>query len=66
MQVLGEKKKVSYDDLYMFHDVHWPLESKTPKLDMYEGHGDPSTYLKRFCNQLRGERKEKLLIAYFG
>ncbi|XP_075101846.1 uncharacterized protein LOC142177273 [Nicotiana tabacum] len=38
-----------------------------PKFKKYDGHGDPITHLKRYCNQLRGAGgKEELLMAYFG
>ncbi|XP_049393462.1 uncharacterized protein LOC125857851 [Solanum stenotomum] len=67
MQGLGGHKSVSFKDLCMFPDVHLPIGFKTPKFDMYNGHGDPVAHLKRFCNQLRGaEGKEELLMAYFG
>ncbi|XP_070039927.1 uncharacterized protein [Nicotiana tomentosiformis] len=37
-----------------------------PKFKKYDGHGDPITHLKRYCNQLRGAGgKEELLMAYF-
>ncbi|KAM3289557.1 hypothetical protein P3S67_017845 [Capsicum chacoense] len=67
MQGLGGPKSVSYKDLCMFLDVHLPLVFKMPKFDKYEGHGVFVDHLKKFCNQLRGERgKEELLMVYFG
>ncbi|XP_070020772.1 uncharacterized protein [Nicotiana sylvestris] len=51
----------------MFPDVHLPPGFKTPKFEKYDGHGEPISHLKRYCNQLRGSRRnEELLIAYFG
>nr|XP_016512975.1 PREDICTED: uncharacterized protein LOC107830017 [Nicotiana tabacum] len=40
---------------------------RTPKIERYDGHGDPIAHLKRYYNQLRGpDGKEELLLAYFG
>ncbi|XP_070004567.1 uncharacterized protein [Nicotiana sylvestris] len=51
----------------MFPHIHLPLGFKIQKFEKYDGHGDPITYLKRYCNQLRGAGgKEELLMAYFG
>ena len=51
----------------MFPDVHLPIGFKMPKFEKYEGHGDPVSHLKKFCNQLRGAGgKQELLMAYFG
>ncbi|XP_075083257.1 uncharacterized protein LOC142167006 [Nicotiana tabacum] len=67
IQGLGSHKSVSFNDLCMFPHVHLPPGFKTPKFDKYDGHGDPVTHLKRYCNQLRGAGgKEELLMAYFG
>ncbi|XP_070005693.1 uncharacterized protein [Nicotiana sylvestris] len=66
IQSLSGQKSVSYADLFMFPHVHLPIGLKTPKFEKYDGHGDPITYLKRYCNQLRGAGgKEELLMAYF-
>ncbi|XP_070019999.1 uncharacterized protein [Nicotiana sylvestris] len=67
MQGLAGQKRVTFKYLCMFPDVHLPPGFKTPKFEKYDRHGDPTTHLKRYCNQLRGaERNEKLLMAYFG
>ncbi|KAF3619843.1 hypothetical protein T459_29432 [Capsicum annuum] len=67
LQGLGDYKSVSYKDLCMFAGVNFPSSFKMPKLEKYDGHGDPVAYLRRYCNQLRGVRgKEELLMAYFG
>ncbi|XP_070031401.1 uncharacterized protein [Nicotiana tomentosiformis] len=67
MQGLNGQKSVSYFDLCMFPHVHLPIGFKTPKFEKYDGHGDPISHLKRYCNQLRGAGgKEELLMAYFG
>ncbi|XP_075092442.1 uncharacterized protein LOC142172674 [Nicotiana tabacum] len=51
----------------MLPHVHLLLGFKTPKFEKYDGHGDPTAHLKRYCNQLRGAGgKEELLMAYFG
>ncbi|XP_070011360.1 uncharacterized protein [Nicotiana sylvestris] len=67
IQGIGGHKSVSFSDLCMFPHTHLPPGSKTPKFEKYDGYGDPITYLKRYCNQLRAAgRNEKLLMAYFG
>ncbi|XP_070019482.1 uncharacterized protein [Nicotiana sylvestris] len=67
IQGLGGHKCVSFSDLCMFPHIHLPRGFKTPKFEKYDGHDDPITHLKRYCNQLRGaEGKEVLLMAYFG
>ncbi|XP_070020721.1 uncharacterized protein [Nicotiana sylvestris] len=67
MQGLSGQKSVSYVDLCMFPHVHLPVGFKTPKFEKYDGHGDPISHLKKYCNQLRGAGgKEELLMAYFG
>ncbi|XP_070020381.1 uncharacterized protein [Nicotiana sylvestris] len=67
IQGLGGLKSVSFSDLCMFPHIHLPRGFKTPKFEKYDGHGDPITHLKRYCNQLRGAGgKEELLMAYFG
>ncbi|KAH0669898.1 hypothetical protein KY289_024391 [Solanum tuberosum] len=67
MQGLGGHKSVVFKDLCMFPNVHLPPGFKTPKFDKYDGHGDPISHLKRYCNQLRGTGgKEELFMAYFG
>ncbi|KAF3678998.1 hypothetical protein FXO37_04096 [Capsicum annuum] len=46
--------------------VNLSLGFKMPKFEKYDGHGYPSAYLRRYCNQLRGAGwKEELLMAYF-
>ncbi|XP_019241724.1 PREDICTED: uncharacterized protein LOC109221721 [Nicotiana attenuata] len=67
IQGLSGQKSVSYADLCMFPHVHLPLGFKTPKFEKYDGHGDPISHLKKYCNQLRGAGgREELLMAYFG
>ncbi|XP_070002050.1 uncharacterized protein [Nicotiana sylvestris] len=67
IQRLSGHKSVSFSDLYMFHHIHFPRGFKTPKFEKYDGHGDPITHLKRYCNLPRGAgEKEELLMAYFG
>nr|XP_033515407.1 uncharacterized protein LOC117279896 [Nicotiana tomentosiformis] len=67
MQGLAGQKSIAFKDLCMFPDVRFPLGLKTPKLEKYDGHGDPIAHLKRYCNQLRGAGgKEELLMVYFG
>ncbi|XP_075113467.1 uncharacterized protein LOC142182726 [Nicotiana tabacum] len=67
MQGLTGQKSVAFKDLCMFPDVHLPPGFKSPKFEKYDGHGDPIAHLKRYCNQLRGARRnEELLMAYFG
>ncbi|XP_070057361.1 uncharacterized protein [Nicotiana tomentosiformis] len=67
IQELGGHKSVSFSDLCMFSHIHLPPGFKTPKFEKYDGHGDPITHLKRYCNQLRSaRRKEELLMTYFG
>ncbi|XP_060188091.1 uncharacterized protein LOC132617161 [Lycium barbarum] len=67
LQALGGHRSVSYENLCMFPNVHFPTDFKIPKFDKYDGHGDPVAYLKRYCNQLRGAGgKQELLMAYFG
>ena len=67
MQGMGGHKSVSFKDLCMFPDVHFPQGFKAPMFDKYNGHGDPVSHLRRFYNQLRGVGgKEELLMAYFG
>ncbi|XP_070011427.1 uncharacterized protein [Nicotiana sylvestris] len=64
---MAGQKSTAFKDLYMFPDVRFPLGFKTPKFEKYDGHGDPISHLKRYCNQLRGAGgKEELLMAYFG
>nr|XP_016433560.1 PREDICTED: uncharacterized protein LOC107760056 [Nicotiana tabacum] len=53
MQGLAGQKSIAFKDLCMFPDVHLPPGFKTPKLDKYDGHGDPMAHRKRYCNQLR-------------
>ncbi|XP_070002766.1 uncharacterized protein [Nicotiana sylvestris] len=66
IQGLSGQKIVSYADLCMFPHVHLPLGFKTPKCEKYDGHGDPISHLKKYCNQLRGAGgKKELLMAYF-
>ncbi|XP_070049211.1 uncharacterized protein [Nicotiana tomentosiformis] len=66
-QGLGGHISVSFSDLCMFPHIHFPPGFKTPKLEKYDGHGDPIAHLKKYCNQLRGAcGKEELLMAYFG
>ncbi|PHT95377.1 hypothetical protein T459_03259 [Capsicum annuum] len=67
LQGLGGYKSVSDKDLCMFPGVHLPLGFKMPKFEKYDGHGNPVSHLRRYCNQLRGVGgKEELLMAYFG
>ena len=48
MQGLGGPKSVSYKDLCMFPYVHLLIGFKNPKIDKYEGHGNPVAHLKKF------------------
>ncbi|XP_060177927.1 uncharacterized protein LOC132607870 [Lycium barbarum] len=67
LQGLGGHRSVSYKDLCMFPNVHFPIDFKVAKFDKYDGHGDPMVHLKRYCNQLRGAGgKQELLMAYLG
>ncbi|PHT66526.1 hypothetical protein T459_30951 [Capsicum annuum] len=67
LQGLGGYKSVSYKDLCMFPSDNLPPGFKMPKFEKYDEHGNPVTYLRRYCNQLRGAGgKEELLMAYFG
>ncbi|XP_070012285.1 uncharacterized protein [Nicotiana sylvestris] len=66
-RVLFECEGKNWVSTCMFPDVHLLLDFKTPKFAKYDGYGDPIAHLKRYCNQLRGARRnEELLIAYFG
>ncbi|XP_070019431.1 uncharacterized protein [Nicotiana sylvestris] len=66
MQGLGNQVSVAYKDLCLFPDVQLPTEFKTPKFDLYDGHGDPVAHLRGYCSKMRGTgRKDKLLMAYF-
>ena len=67
LQGLGGYKSVSYKDLCMFPGVNLPTGFKMPKFEKYDGHGDPVSHLRCYCNQLRSAGgKEELLMAYFG
>ena len=54
MEGLGGHKRVTFKDLCMFPNVHLPPGFKTLENYKYDGHDDPITHLKRYCNQLRG------------
>ncbi|XP_070026370.1 uncharacterized protein [Nicotiana sylvestris] len=67
MQGLAGQKSIAFKDLCMFPNVRLLLGFKILKFERYDGHGDLIAHLKRYCNQLRGARRnEELLIAYFG
>ncbi|XP_070025533.1 uncharacterized protein [Nicotiana sylvestris] len=66
MQRLGGQVSVAYKDLCLFPDVQLPVGCKMPKFDLYDGNGDPITYLRGFCSKMRGAGgKDELLMAYF-
>ncbi|XP_070014922.1 uncharacterized protein [Nicotiana sylvestris] len=57
---------VAYKDLCLFPDVQLPTGFKMPKLDLYDGHGDPVAHLRGYCSKMRGAGgKDELLMAYF-
>ena len=51
-QGAGGNKSVALKDLCMFPNVHLPPGFKTLENYKYDGHDDPITHLKRYCNQL--------------
>ncbi|XP_070008740.1 uncharacterized protein [Nicotiana sylvestris] len=66
MQGLGSQVSVSYKDLCLFPDVQLPAGFKTPKFDLYDGHGDLVAHLRGYCSKMRGsEGKAEVLMAYF-
>ncbi|XP_070015743.1 uncharacterized protein [Nicotiana sylvestris] len=66
MQGLRSQVSVAYKDLCLFPNVELPAGFKMPKFDLYDGHGDPVSHLRGYCNKMRGvEGKDELLMAYF-
>ncbi|KAG5570792.1 hypothetical protein H5410_060558 [Solanum commersonii] len=55
-----------YKKLCLHPGVELPLGFKIPKLNMFDGNGDPISHLKDFCSRLVGlENNEPLLMRLF-
>lgn len=56
---LRVQNNISYKDLCLLPDLHFPLGFKTLMIGNYVGHHYPLSHSKKLCNLLSGvERKE--------
>lgn len=66
MQVIMGVEGLDYDGLCIHQDIDMPIGYKLPKLDIFDGEGNPHVYLRAYCNNLVDvERNYKLRMKLF-
>ncbi|XP_059288227.1 uncharacterized protein LOC132041533 [Lycium ferocissimum] len=53
---------LSYDDLCMHPNLDLPEGFKVPRLELFNGTGNPKPHLRAYCDQLVGVRDNQALI----
>lgn len=55
--------RLNYEDLNIPSDLDLPKGFKVPKFNTISGDGNPLVYLRVYCDQLRGVRKNEALLV---